>query len=208
MCLGPDPNARIKAQSEERDRQRRFEFAGKNLAYTNRSRIVAAAQKDVAGLIKSRNLSDLKVGLEQQKGRYLKNMEAYTASILKNRVTGVAKGGGSISRQAMLRGGSKADQYLQKIQRVEAGYESARTRGMDILLEQQRRNQMASNESLRKQQGLPPNFGRATHYVPVQDNRAMNTIATGLSIAAMFATGGASTALTAGAAVAGSSYSG
>ena len=190
MCAGPDPNAGIKAQAEERDRQRRFEFAGKNLAYTNKSRIVAAAQKDVAGLIKSRNLSDLKVGLEQQRGKYLKTAETYTASIFKNQTTGVAKGGGSISRQAMLRGGSKAEQYLKKIQRAEGGYESARTRGMDILLEKQRRNQMASNESLRKKQGLPPNFGRATHYVPVQDNRAMSTLATGLSIASMFTPAG------------------
>ena len=192
MCLGPDPNARIKAQAVERDRQRRFEFAGKNLAYTNKSRIVAAAQKDVAGLIKSRNLSDLKVGLEQQKGKYLKAVESYTASILKNRATGVAKGGGSVSRQSMLRGGSKAEGYLKKLQRVEAGYETARGRGMDIALEAQRRNQMAQNENLRKQQGLPPNFGRATHYVPVQDNRFMSTLATGLSIGSMFATGGMS----------------
>ena len=63
---------------------------------------------------------------------------------------------------------------------------------MDIALEAQRRNQMAQNENLRKQQGLPPNFGRATHYVPVQDNRFMSTLATGLSIGSMFATGGMS----------------
>lgn len=40
--------------------------------------MVKAKQKDVTGLIKSRNLSDLRVGLETQRGKHYKRVEVAT----------------------------------------------------------------------------------------------------------------------------------
>ena len=203
MCAGPDPNARLKAQAEQRHKEKLFAFQGKNLAYKNTSAIIAAKQKDLTGLIKSRNSSDLMVGLEQQAGRHYKKVEVASKGLFREMVTGVAKGGGSMSRQGMFRGGTKAQAYLDKIAKSEAGLELAKGRGQAILLEEQRRQTMAANAGLRQKQGLPPNVGISTSYVPKEDNRAMSTIATGLSIASMFATGGASVALGAGSMLAG-----
>ncbi len=190
MCLGPDPNARLKAEAEEKDKQRKYVWRSKQTAFQNASVITKAQQKDVWGLVASRIVSDLKVGLEQQKGKYFKTKEAYTASIMKNMTTGVGPKGGSVSRQSMLRGGSKAEEYLNKIARAESSYALARGRGQDILLEAMRRQSMAANESLRAKQGLPPQFGLPTTYVPVPDTRGLSTIATGLSIAAQFTPAG------------------
>ncbi len=191
MCAGPDPNARLKAQAEQRHKEKLYAFQGRNLAYKNKSAIVAAKQKDLTGLIKSRNTSDLMVGLEQQRGRHYKKVEVASKGLFREMVTGVAKGGGSVSRQAMFRGGTKAQKYLDQIAKSEAGLELAKGRGQAILLEEQRRQTMAANAGLRQKQGLPPNFGMSTSYVPVHDNRALSTIATGLSIGSMFAGAGA-----------------
>lgn len=200
MCAGPDPNAHRRAQAKIRHSQKLFAFTNKNNLYKGKSAIIAAKQKDVAGLIRSRNLSDLKVKLDDMRGKHYKKVEVATKNIFKEMSTGVGAKGGSMSRQAMMRGGKKAEKYLASIQKSEAALELAQGRGQDIVLEGINRNQMAANNKLRQEQGLPPNFGSSTYYAPVPDNRGMSMLSTALSIGSMFATGGTSTMLQAGAA--------
>ena len=203
MCSAPDPNAHRRAQAKIRHNEKLYAWRSKNLAYKNTSAMVKAKQKDVTGLIKSRNLSDLRVGLETQRGKHYKRVEVATKNMYKQMATGVGAKGGSMSRQAMLRGGTKAAEYLDKIAKSEAGLELAMGRGQDILLEKQRRVEKAQNQELRNKQGLPPNFGPGTFYAPVPDNRGLSMLSTALSIGSMFATGGMSTAFGVGASLTG-----
>tara|TARA_B100001250_G_scaffold98582_1_gene82731 strand:- start:5008 stop:5619 length:612 start_codon:yes stop_codon:yes gene_type:complete len=188
----PDPNAHRRAQAEIRHKQKLFAWKGKNLAYKNKSALIAAKQKDVAGLIRSRNLSDLKVGISQMQGQHYKRVEVASKNMWKEMATGVGAKGGSMSRRSMLRGGTKAAAYLDKIGKSEAALELAKGRGQHILLEKQRRIQKSQDADLRQKQGLPPNFGASTYFAPVADNRGMSYLSTALSIGAMFATGGTS----------------
>ena len=85
-----------------------FAFKGRELAYKNKSRIIENKQKDVTGLYASRDLSDLRVGLEQQQGKHWKKVEVASRNRAKELTTGVGAKGGSMSRQAMRFGGAKA----------------------------------------------------------------------------------------------------
>ena len=191
MCA-PDPNAQGRAQAKIRHANKVYAFRGREIAYMNKSAIIKAKQKDVKGLIKSRNLSDLQVGLETMRGKHYKRVEVASKNIWKEMATGVGAKGGSVSRRSMLRGGSKAQKYLDQIAKSEAALDLARGRGQDILLEKQRRLEKSQDAELRQKQGLPPNFGPPTMYAPVADNRGMSYLSTALSIGSMFATGGTS----------------
>ncbi len=181
-----------------------FAWQNRNNLYKGKSAIIEAKQKDVAGLIRSRNLSDLKVKLDTMRGQHYKKVEVATKNIFKEMSTGVGAKGGSMSRQAMRGGGTKAREWLAKIQKSEAALELAQGRGQDIMLEGINRTQIAENNKLRQEQGLPPNFGHSTYYAPVPDNRGMSMLSTALSIGSMFATGGLSAGMQIGSGLTGS----
>ena len=186
MCA-PDPNETRRQQAKIEHQNRVFAFRGRELAYMNKSAVIKSKQRDVKGLIKSRDLSDLQVGLDQQKGKWYKKVEVASRDRAKQLTTGVGAKGGSMSRQAKLRGGSKAADILFKKGKAEAAYELAKGRGQAIAQEGIRRKVKASDAKLRQEMGLPPTFGATVKMASVPDNRAMTYLSTGLSIASLFA---------------------
>ena len=176
-----DPNAAARQAAKEKHLNKMFAYRSNSVKYWNRETDFKNKKQFIQGIGESRQLSDIKQGIEQKIGAGLSGKEKLARQYAATQY--VNEGGGARSA-----GRNKYLALLQQDAQIDSGIAKLAGRGQAIALEGQRRTRASMLAKNRSALGVRPEFG-APVMMPGRDTGAqiMGAVSTGLSIASLFA---------------------